>query len=512
MSESHATQRLGFLYEAARILSSSLDTDHVLQMLMMLTQQHFRPDAVSVALVDEDGTLVFRAASGQKAQDVLGLRLEQGTGIVGWVAQHGQALWVPDTAADARHYRQVDRDTGFHTRAIYAVPVKMGDQTLAVLELINPSAAVALDELREVIPALAALAAPAIQNARLFEQARRAEERYQRLFDLTLDPILILDRQGRLLHVNRAGRQFHDLLTRQGEATSLWDALHVPAEAATSTDDAHVTTWELELPTSDDNPAVYEISLAYLRSYPPAGAYQILAHDVTDRVTLEKTREMLSLMIVHDLRNPLNTILHTLELILTSWEEGDSDLPIGQIARLGLRNAKRMDRLISDILDTARLPQDATITLAPTDVREIVREAVEAIRPSANWRRHTLTYEVIEPLLPLKSDTDMLRRILINLLGNAVKFTPPGGHIHVRVQPRESDYLFAISDTGPGIPSEEQQHIFDPFYQGHEGRKQRRGSGMGLAFCKLAVEAHQGRIWVESVPAQGTTFYFTIPR
>ncbi|MBN1875382.1 MAG: GAF domain-containing protein [Anaerolineae bacterium] len=515
MSENNVVQRLSFLYEAARTLSSSLDIEQVLQVLMTLTQQHFQPDAVSVALVEADNSLVFRAASGLSARQVLGLRMAPGMGVVGWVAEHGETTWVSDTHFDVRHYKEVDEATGFDTRSIYAVPVKIGEQTLAVLEIINPKPDTDIDELQEVIPALTSIAATAIQNARLFEEVHRAEERYQRLFELNLDPIIILDKQGKLLHVNQAGQHLRDLLEDTG-GNSLLDALGVPQEALVEgnmhPNGGSITTWEFEIATGEENARIYEVSLAYLAHYPPDGAYQVLAHDVTDRVALEKMREMLSHMIVHDLRNPLNNITYSLELLRTSWLEQDTALPIDQIVKIGIRNARRMDQLISDILDAARLPQDSSIAVACNDVADLVQEAIETVLSLALRRGQNLTSDIPDALPQLEGDYDLLQRVLINLLGNAVKFTLQGGDIHTCVWLTETEFVFSVRDTGPGISPEEQPHIFDPFYQGKEGKGKRRGAGLGLAFCKLAVEAHQGRIWLESVLGEGTTFYFSIPR
>lgn len=516
MTDPKLTDRLLFLYKAARTLSSSLKTNDVLQMLMSLTHQHFQPDAVSVAVVEPEGYLVFRAASGKSAQDVLGMTLPAGTGIVGWVAEHGKTLWVPKTKMDGRHFKGVDQQTGFHTDAIYAVPVKVGEQTLAVLELINPLPETSLAKLEEVMPALTSLAASAIQNARLFEQVHQAEERYQRLFDLNLDPIIIMDPKGNLLEINQAARDLLPLSEQDRGASCLAELNITPQrfrEMCEQAKDGAVITWEFSVPPPEGEEPhhVLDVNMSYLSHYPPKGAYQWLGHDVTDRVALERMRQQLADMIVHDLRNPLGSITNSLELLHAAWIDGDDTVPIGQVLEIAMRSSQRMERLISDILDMARLQsQEKTISISEIEIRSLIDEIMETLMPSAERRGHTIEENVQSDLPPLWADQDILRRVLLNIMTNAIKYTPNGGMITLTVRAEPDEFYFAIADNGPGIPPEERQHIFEPFVRGNSGSM--KGAGLGLAFCKLAIEAHQGKIGLQSTEGAGSTFHFTIPR
>jgi signal transduction histidine kinase len=509
-----------FLYQAALTISATLDTDEVLQRLMRLAQHYFQADAVSVALVEPEGSLVFRAASGKSAQQIVGLRMEPGSGIVGWVAARGEPLWVPNVYEDERFYRGADDQTGFTTTAIYAVPVKLGGQTVAVLELVNPLPETDLEEAEAVLTALASLAAPAIQNARLFEKMRQAEARYQGLFQRNLDPIVILSAEGEVLELNEAARKLLACCPN-GDADSGLAKLSLTPERFEALKEEvaeqEVATWELDLRTHDDELHHLEATLSYLPHYTSCidrDAYRWMAHDVTDRVVLEEMRQNLSSMIVHDLRLPLGSIINCIELTMTAWREQDGTIPVEQVLEIGLRSAHRMERLISNILDTARLrAKERTLSVSMIDVPTLAMEALEMIQPAAHRRRQTLRAEIPANLPPMQGDPDILRRVLLNLLNNAVKYTQDGGAItfSVEVDDDEHDgFLFAVSDDGPGISHEDQLHLFELFYRG-EGRRV-RGAGMGLAFCQLAVEAHGGSIWVESEEGEGSTFYFTIPR
>lgn len=506
-------KRLEFLYEAARAISTELSSDEVLQRLLTLTHQHYCPDAVSVALVERDGELVFRAASGQSARQIVGMRLPRGAGIVGWVAENGRPLWSPDSYNDARFYRRADQQTGFHTQAILATPVKYGEQILAVLEMLNPPAGLDLAEAQEVLLSLGSLAAHAIQNARLFEQVQHAEARYQSLFEQNLDPIVILDATGQLLEINWAAEELLALTPATHDAFDLSMIGLLPEDfvaAQVKAMGGETVAWEFKARVADQAHTL-AVSLSYLPDYPYKDAYQWLAHDITDRVALEEMRQNLSNMIVHDLRAPLGSIINSMELLLTAWREKDITIPMEQVLQIGLRSARRMDQLITTILDIARFEGDERgLTFSQMAIPPLVEEVLETLHSTLKRRGHTLTVTLAPDLPELTGDIDMLRRVLINILSNAIKYIPDQGVITLTATATETETQFVVRDNGPGIPLEEQAHLFEMFYRG-KGRKKAQGAGLGLAFCKLAIDAHNGRIWVESAPGEGAAFYFTVP-
>jgi signal transduction histidine kinase len=170
-----------------------------------------------------------------------------------------------------------------------------------------------------------------------------------------------------------------------------------------------------------------------------------------------------------------------------------------------------MSGLVNDILDVSRLEnkqmpvERKTFALAPLATEVLKLQTVLADKKGIRLEN------AIPPETLAWADTGLISRVLQNLVGNAIKFTLPGGLVRVAasagVNDRES-LLIAVSDTGPGIPVEFQEQIFQKFFTGWQRQS---GTGLGLAFCRLAVEAHGGRIWVESQPGQGATFAFTLP-
>jgi signal transduction histidine kinase len=167
--------------------------------------------------------------------------------------------------------------------------------------------------------------------------------------------------------------------------------------------------------------------------------------------------------------------------------------------------------LISSLLDIYRLESgQAIVRKADIDPSELVRDGVDVIRPLAEGKNQLLTMTLADELPLISVDYDMIRRVFINLLENAVKFTPNGGTIEAGCAPEGLTVSFWVQDTGPGIPPESRDRIFEKYSRLQTDRFP-KGIGLGLAFCRLAVQAHGGKIWVESTAGNGSRFIFTLP-
>ena len=213
--------------------------------------------------------------------------------------------------------------------------------------------------------------------------------------------------------------------------------------------------------------------------------------------------EMLAI-VAHDLRNPLNTILMASEMVREA-------APIAKRpAEMVLRAAERMNRLIEDLLDVARLQSGGLVVRPGVEpVAQILDEAMTMLQPLATAQGITMERADAAMVPPVRADAGRILQLLSNLVGNAIKFTPVGGRITLGALPQGREVLFWVADTGPGIASEQLPHIFSRFWQ--VDRADRRGVGLGLAIARGIVEAHGGRIWVESRVGEGSTFLFTVP-
>jgi signal transduction histidine kinase len=174
------------------------------------------------------------------------------------------------------------------------------------------------------------------------------------------------------------------------------------------------------------------------------------------------------------------------------------------------RAAKRMNRLIRDLLDVSTMEAGRfAIEHARISPSELLAEFVEAQRPMAAASTLELRLDVSDELPDIWGDSSRVLQVLENLIGNASKFTAPGGLITIGAVPRSGEVVFWVADSGCGISAEGLPHVFDRFWQARKG--DRKGAGLGLPITRGIVEAHGGRIWVESTPGRGTIFFFTIP-
>lgn len=213
-------------------------------------------------------------------------------------------------------------------------------------------------------------------------------------------------------------------------------------------------------------------------------------------------------VVAHDLRNPLNAIM--MQANMLRYDTADPARRSALVADGIERGVRRMNRLIQDLLDVARIEAGGlSVELAPTEVGSVIAESIIAQNESATAASIELRAEVDAGITTVRADRDRLLQIFENLLGNAIKFTKPGGRVVVGARPLDRDVLLWVSDTGVGVAASDLPRLFDRFWQAPYAR--RLGAGLGLPIVKGLVEAHGGRIWVDSEPGVGTTFRFTLP-
>jgi PAS domain S-box-containing protein len=226
-------------------------------------------------------------------------------------------------------------------------------------------------------------------------------------------------------------------------------------------------------------------------------------------VNATQLRDQVLRVVAHDLRNPLSVILLQAGALKRHGPspERRSQKPVDAIHSA----ATRMNRLIQDLLDVAVMEAgQLTIQAARLSARELIAAAVDLQRPLASSAFLELRIDVEDEVPDIWGDRDRLLQVFENLIGNAIKFTEAGGRITVGATSRDRDVVFWVADTGSGIAPEDLPRVFDRFWQAT--RIGRQGAGLGLPITKGIVEAHGGRVWVDSMPVLGTTFSFTIPK
>jgi signal transduction histidine kinase len=209
----------------------------------------------------------------------------------------------------------------------------------------------------------------------------------------------------------------------------------------------------------------------------------------------------------HELRTPLTSIMMAAEMLLEEEETRDPTSVRGKLVRSIVKGASRLKSLVSDLVDVSREDEfQPRLELDEAPAGEVVGNAVSIIQPLIAAKHQTFDAIIESGEALVRVDRLRFDQVLINLMSNAQRYSPPGGHVELTVNEEDNEVFFRVRDTGPGVAEEDRNHIFEPFYRGD-----RSGLGLGLAIAKSLVELHHGRIWVESGEAPGSTFCVALP-
>ncbi len=370
-----------------------------------------------------------------------------------------------------------------------------------------------------LLQSIADQAGIAVYNARLYESLAAARQRYQELFEDSIDPIIVTSLDGVIQEVNR-----------QAAALSRQPRESLPGKLIWALQSQTQESLQAQMPAIHSGETLrYEAQFFPLeRSSRPVEFYvrkvsfggedllQWIIRDISERKQLHSLRDDLSAMIYHDLRAPLANIVSSLDMLGTLHTNVDDESEIEQqVLSIAVRSTDRMQRLINSLLDINRLEAGQPIARRKAvHVVPLIEDAIDSIQPVTTMKRQKVEVELQEPLPDIWVDEDMVRRVLINLLENATKFTPSEGAITLQARAERHDQnewvRFIVQDTGPGIPETAQEKIFDKFTR-LDIEHFPKGLGLGLAFCRLAVQAHGGTIGAENRLTLGSQFYFTVP-
>jgi PAS domain S-box-containing protein len=499
------------LAEGAARMNTFVRIDDLFENIMLQTKQALQVEITALALV-EGSELVFRAAS-SNASNLIGRRIKVREGIAGMVVRQERGVIIPSRASDTQPLlAEVEKIPGIRVGAFACAPIHVQGKVIGVLEAINPTNKAFDPDALLVLTGLGALAGTTIQNAQLFESLDVARKRYRDLFEDSIDPIVITDLQGHILEVNKQAAIFsaHTASSlREFNIEQVHDINFEKIGRQFENIGDSAITYEATLYDSHGGTHPVEV---YARKvvFDSAQSIQWILRDITERKELDSLREDLAAMIYHDLRSPLANILSSVEMLDDIFPAKERELA-DPILRIAHHSINRIQRLVSSLLDLNRLEQNQPVgERQSVEVSALISEALEAVKPSADGREQTITIQLPTGLPPVFVDEDMIRRVLINLLENAAKYTPVRGNIEVGVQPNGEFLCFYVQDNGLGIPDLDRDRIFDKFTR-LKNKTSASGLGVGLAFCKLAVQGHGGKIWVEPALPRGSKFFFTLP-
>lgn len=466
--------------------------------------------------------LVLRKGLGIPEEQAVGLRVRMGEDFDGRVAAQGETLSVPDAQEDPSIWSPYI--AAGHIRGLIGAPMCVGGQTIGVLHLgfLEPRRFTAHEE--RLLQVVAERAALAIHQASLLEETQEERNRLQVLIDTTPAGIVFFSApDGKLTLYNKAAEAILGkplILGRADTEQPAFSRLRHPTGEPIPPE---------ELPSSRSLRGESCVGVELLVLHPSGRRLSVLANcsplrdargrvagavvalqDITPLREQERLRDEFIATVAHELKTPVTTIKGYAQL-MNEWAPGGHDPREGKAVQVISAQADRINRRVQEMLEVVRFR-----TVPPElhrvrfDLGKLAAQVVQQMQSKTSI--HPLVMQQAEPA-PVEADLEHVEEVLVTLLDNAIKYSPKGGRIDVRVWTQNGCAVVSVRDYGVGIPKERQAHIFEPFYEavpaGLPGY--RSVVALSLYLAKLIVERHKGRIWFESEPGKGSTFYFTLP-
>ena len=361
-------------------------------------------------------------------------------------------------------------------------------------------------------------------------EIRDSEARYRAIIRSALDAIVTIGSDGRILDWNPAagrmfgyklrtarGRPVEELIVAVSGENKLRDAIENPdhpglgrlVEVEARHRQGHTLWIEMFVVRLPDPRAAF---VAFLRDITDRRAAEAQRQRIAALEQLEALREEFVAVLSHELRKPINFITGFASIMADEVAGPLNDVQRGYLDKI-MSGADILVALVNDLLDMSRIQAGKlSVNLRPVDLVQIARTVCDNLRPLAEAKRLHLRMGPNVDSLRIEGDDQRLAQIFMNLVGNAIKFTPAGGQIRVHLQRMDGTVLCEVSDTGIGISGEDRQRLFKPFGQlDTTATRKAGGTGLGLVISKALVEAHGGQIGVRSEPGKGSTFWFTLP-
>ena len=359
-----------------------------------------------------------------------------------------------------------------------------------------------------------------IQLRNKIEEISKEKDYLQTVLKGMMEGVLVVDGRGRILMVNDALRNVLSLTSDVTDKMPLEVIRNAELEAAITNVVRQGKTEALELSVTVPGGRIFEVNVVGILpslnstvkgSEGVRGAVAVF-HDITRLKELEKIRQDFVANVSHELRTPLTTIKGYAETLL---EGALKEEVASQFVQVIKRHTDRLTKIVEDLLVLSKIEsKEFQMKIEVIPLPDFISDVIDFIKEAAEKKKISISQSKIPSSLAIEADRNYLEQVLINLLDNAIKYTHEGGGVMISAIGKDQrEIQFSIEDNGIGIPKEDIPRIFERFYRVDKGRSQELGgTGLGLSIVKHLVQAHGGKIWVESQLEKGSTFYFTLPK
>jgi len=506
------TLELAALYDTTQDISESHELTPLLETVLDRVTSLLATSGGAIFLYDADHD-DFHIAAERGVGMPIGTHLPFTEGVGGQVAKTRAPLIVND-------YQHWENRSGklreLPIRAMVSVPMIRNGELIGVLGAheVTGTRRMFTDADARILSLFADNAAGAVHNARLMEKLWRSEERFRIASECASDIVyerdLVAD-TARFFGPQAGSPQINH--TMEG----YWNSIHpedrdrVSAALLDHLETGAVFSEEYRI--SDDKGIYIAISDRAVAIRDRDGKPVRLvgsANDITERKRAEQLKSDFVSFVTHQLRTPLSGVKWMLELAMDAKDNQEEMQSFIADARL---STERLIRLVNDLLDISRLERGKQkVAPQPVDLEKLTRDAAAEINPTLVEMKQTLTINVVDDPPQPDADRQLMRQTIMNLLSNSVKYTPAEGKIDILISAEHGSVRWEISDTGIGIPRDDQDKLFEKFFRaGNVLAVETEGTGLGLYLARLIVERFGGRIWCESEEGAGSKFVFTLP-
>ncbi len=427
-------------------------------------------------------------------------------------AQFNAAYMWPQTDGntfEAIAHKAAEEQTQIIEGKSIATPVIWQGQALATLVVHLAEDKRPTQEMLNLLDLLARQLAPNLDNALLYRKVKRQKALLEAIFDGSPAGIMVLNKTRHIQQVNQAAERIFGIKLEHCVGQSINDLLVAAKsnEDAFSTLDNYFTAaqpFRMELKL---NEKTFTIDGAMLAAH---DEWILIINDISALAELSELKTHMIRMAAHDLKNPLGRILGFGQLLEMATEDEVAPSQRGYITSI-MEAGYQMNQIISDVLNLEQL-RSRLGNRTPHNMAEVIENVVTQQKPEATRKGQTLTTSIAPNLPPVLADANLLWQVVTNLVSNAIKYTPEGGHLEVRLDYSDGMLRLEVEDNGYGIPEKAQEKLFTEFYRVKTAATRHiSGTGLGLSLVKSVVEAYGGRVWVKSAEGVGSTFFVELP-